>query len=67
MSDKPQRYADTLAADADGYARFRAAMLDHGVYLLPDGRWYVGASHSESELERTLPAVTAALASLAPG
>jgi hypothetical protein len=32
------------------YTRFRIFMLDKGVYLLPDGRWYVGASHDAEAL-----------------
>ena len=61
LREPPRCYADTLAADAAAYARFRAALLDEGIYLLPDGRWYVGATHTERELQRTLPAITAAL------
>ena len=57
----PRCYADTLAADATAFARFRAALLHEGIYLLPDGRWYVGATHTDRELQRTLPAITAAL------
>ncbi|MDA0710622.1 MAG: hypothetical protein O3B73_10490 [bacterium] len=33
------------------YTRFRAHMLDNGVQLLPDGRWYVGLTHTPHELE----------------
>ena len=65
LREPPRRYADTLAADADALARFRVALLDSGVYLLPDGRWYVGATHTNRELHRTLPAVTAALHGIA--
>ena len=61
----PRCYADTLAADGAAYTRFRRSMLDRGIYLLPDGRWYVGATHSERELQRTLPAITTALHQLA--
>ena len=61
LSKPPRCYADTLAADAAAYARFRAALLEAGIYLLPDGRWYVGATHTGRELQRTLPAITAAL------
>ena len=61
LREPPRCYADTLAADAGAYSRFRAALLDEGIYLLPDGRWYVGATHSDRELQRTLTAITAAL------
>ncbi len=46
----PQTYRETLPADAVGYGRFRLAMLCAGVHLLPDGRWYIGAAHSDREL-----------------
>ncbi|CAI8029766.1 Glutamate-1-semialdehyde 2,1-aminomutase [Geodia barretti] len=58
----PRCYADTLAADATAFARFpRPPCCTNGIYLLPDGRWYVGATHTDRELQRTLPAITAAL------
>lgn len=50
LAQPPQTYRDTLAADAPLLARFRDAMLRNGVQLLPDGRWYVGASHGDAEL-----------------
>ena len=65
LREPPRCYADTLAADATAYTRFRAAMLDEGIYLLPDGRWYVGATHTDRELQRTLPAITSALQHIA--
>ena len=65
LHELPCCYADTLAADAATLAAFRAAMLDSGVYLLPDGRWYVGATHTDRELARALPAVTTALRAIA--
>ena len=43
---------------------FRLAVLHHGVYVLPDGRWYVGAVHGEPELDHALATIDAALASL---
>jgi len=39
-------------------------MLEHGVHLLPDGRWYVGASHTEKELDLVCAAITKSLESL---
>ncbi len=60
----PRNYRDTLRADAAAYAAFRLAMLHRGVYLLPDGRWYVGAAHGEPELAHALAAIDAALAEL---
>ena len=37
--------------------RFRLTLLRSGVHVLPDGRWYVGAVHSDAEL----PAIEAAI------
>jgi glutamate-1-semialdehyde 2,1-aminomutase len=62
LEQPPRNYRDTLRADAAAYAAFRLAMLHRGVYLLPDGRWYVGAAHGEAELAHALAAIDAALA-----
>ncbi|MCE9631197.1 MAG: hypothetical protein K8S94_10860 [Planctomycetia bacterium] len=64
LSAAPRDYRDTLRADAGQYAAFRLALLHHGVYVLPDGRWYVGAVHGEPELNHALAAIDASLASL---
>lgn len=55
-SNKMQNYRDTLDCDVQVRERFIVAMLEAGVYLLPDGRWYVSAAHSESDIQRTLAA-----------
>ncbi|MCY4483935.1 MAG: aminotransferase class III-fold pyridoxal phosphate-dependent enzyme [Spirochaetaceae bacterium] len=65
LREPPRCYADTLAADHAALARFRAVLLDESIYLLPDGRWYVGATHTDRELQRALPAVTTALRAIA--
>ena len=39
------------------YTRFRAAMLARSVQLLPDARWYVGAAHTDRELEKVVAAI----------
>jgi glutamate-1-semialdehyde 2,1-aminomutase len=41
------------------------AMIEEGIYLLPDGRWYVSAVHSDEDIERTLAASKTALAQVA--
>jgi glutamate-1-semialdehyde 2,1-aminomutase len=48
-------------ADAERYHDFRIALLRRGVYVLPDGRWYVGAVHGEAELALAIPAIESAL------
>ncbi|MCC6340699.1 MAG: glutamate-1-semialdehyde 2,1-aminomutase [Bryobacterales bacterium] len=55
-----REYRDTLAADKAIYSDFAMALLDEGVMVLPDGRWYVSAAHTDSDVERTLAAVRAA-------
>jgi glutamate-1-semialdehyde 2,1-aminomutase len=65
LTAKPRDYRDTLRADAPRYAAFRLALLHRGVYVLPDGRWYVGAVHGEAELAHALAAIDAALGDLA--
>ena len=41
------------------------AMLDNGVYLLPDGRWYVATVHGDTEVEMTLEAARFAMNAVA--
>lgn len=57
LDNPPRSWRDVLKADAEKYQRFRDAMLERHVYLAPAGRWYVGASHTDRELERLLPAL----------
>jgi glutamate-1-semialdehyde 2,1-aminomutase len=47
----PTHYREYARLDMSTYTRFRAHMLDNGVQLLPDGRWYVGLTHTPHELE----------------
>ncbi len=57
LAAAPKRYADILKADAALYDNFRALMLQEGLLLLPEGRWYVGLTHGEPELGKTRDAV----------
>jgi len=55
--EKPARnYRETLAADRFLYSNFALALLDEGVLLLPDGRWYVSTAHSDDDIDATLAA-----------
>jgi glutamate-1-semialdehyde 2,1-aminomutase len=64
--DRPPRdYRETLRVDGARYSRFRAALLARGVQVLPDGRWYVGATHGEEELQQARSAIEASLAEIA--
>jgi glutamate-1-semialdehyde 2,1-aminomutase len=58
-------FADHLRADAVLYAAFAEQMLLEGVRLIPSGRFFLTASHDAEDIERTLAAADAALASLA--
>ena len=56
--ERPARnYRGTLAADTAVYSDFALALLDEGVLVLPDGRWYLSVAHSDEDIEATLAAV----------
>ncbi|MFH1571102.1 MAG: aspartate aminotransferase family protein [Gemmatimonadota bacterium] len=61
LSQPPRRWADVLQARTEPYNRFRAEMLERGVQLLPEGRWYVGAAHTDAELGKVIPAIEQSL------
>jgi glutamate-1-semialdehyde 2,1-aminomutase len=49
-------YRDTLSCDLTARDQFLEAMLFRGIYLLPDGRWYVSTAHTDEDLQATLDA-----------
>lgn len=51
-------------SDAARYARFRQAMLERGVRLIPSGRWFLSTAHTEKDIDKTLAAADQAMASL---
>ncbi len=57
QSETPRTYRETLMADRVLYTEFSVAMLDEGVALLQDGRWYLSAAHTAQDIELTLAAV----------
>jgi glutamate-1-semialdehyde 2,1-aminomutase len=57
-------YRDTQSADSHLRDEFLEAMLDAGIYLLPDGRWYVSTAHTLEDVEATLQAVQTAFSQL---
>jgi glutamate-1-semialdehyde 2,1-aminomutase len=61
-----RNYQDTLDCDLETRDHFLQAMLKSGIYLLPDGRWYLSAVHTEQDADITLEAVRRAFAIL-PG
>ena len=50
-------YRETLDCSVAARDRFIDEMLQCGVYLLPDGRWYVSAAHSDADIEKTARSV----------
>lgn len=57
-------YRDTLDCDLDARDRFLQAMLERGVYLIPDGRWYLSTAHTQAHVDATLDAVRKAFEKL---
>lgn len=57
----PKTYRDTLLADQRLYSDLTVALLDEGVHVLPDGRWYLSTAHDVHVVESTLEAVRRAL------
>jgi len=56
--DRPPRsIRDVMRADQDAGNRFRAQLFERGIYNLPGGRWYVGATHSDKQLEKVIAAI----------
>jgi len=63
---KPElvEYRDTLADDAGMLRRLVVALLEEGVYILPDGRLYVSVVHSDEDAKETVAAFDRAFARL---
>ena len=58
-------YRDTLKDRQELLQQFLRLALDEGIYLLPDGRFYVSAVHTEQEVEATAQAFGRVFAKLA--
>lgn len=61
----PRTYRDTLASDQLKWSNFVLALLDEGILVLPDGRWYISAAHTDEDVEKTLAAAARAAESAA--
>jgi glutamate-1-semialdehyde 2,1-aminomutase len=57
MDQSASNYRDTLRARSGLYEDFALALLNRGVLVLPDGRWYVSAAHTEDDIDHTIEAV----------
>lgn len=62
MERVARNYRETLAADKLLYSNFALALLDEGVMILPDGRWYLSTVHREEDIDATLAAAECAAA-----
>jgi len=62
-ADLPQNFEDVSACDHERFGEFHRSMLAQGIYLPPSGyeAWFVSASHTASDVERTLQAARVAL------
>jgi glutamate-1-semialdehyde 2,1-aminomutase len=49
-------YRDHLAADHAAYARFAEALSRKGVRVIPAGRWYLNAAHTDEDVEVAIAA-----------
>jgi glutamate-1-semialdehyde 2,1-aminomutase len=67
QDSRPTTYRQTLAADTQRYSDFAVGLLDEGVLVLPDGRWYISAAHSDADIDATLLAAARASDSLKAG
>jgi glutamate-1-semialdehyde 2,1-aminomutase len=47
-------YRDTLKDDSAKLQRFLYRALEEGLHIVPDGRMYVSAAHTETDIEETL-------------
>jgi glutamate-1-semialdehyde 2,1-aminomutase len=64
FTDRPVRdYAAATSADTRRYARFFRAMLARGVYPPPSQfeAWFLSASHTETDIDRTIAAARLAM------
>ena len=50
-------YRDTFDDDRGLLSEFLRSALEQGLYLLPDGRFYVSAAHSEGDIEEAISAI----------
>ena len=62
MARPARNYRDTLAADVARYSDFAIGMLDEGILLPHDGRWYISTAHTDADIDLTLAAAERLLA-----
>lgn len=52
-----RNYRDTLDCDINIRDQFLQGMLEQGIYLIPDGRWYLSTVHTRAHIDATIDAV----------
>ena len=57
----PRNYRETMAGDKAKYSDFAIGLLNEGILVLPDGRWYISGAHTEADIDATLAAAGRAL------
>lgn len=57
QTSTPRNYRETLAANRVLYGDLAVALLDEGVTVLQDGRWYLSTAHDEHDIDDTLGAL----------
>jgi glutamate-1-semialdehyde 2,1-aminomutase len=57
-------YRDSFEDDVQLLEQFVLAALDNGLYVLPDGRIYVSAVHTEQDIEKSIAGADRAFAAL---
>jgi glutamate-1-semialdehyde aminotransferase len=65
LAGDPENYRDIARADAAAVTKLVVQLFHHGIYCVPDGRWYVSGVHAGSEaayLHENLPKAMRAFA-----
>jgi glutamate-1-semialdehyde 2,1-aminomutase len=57
LERRPRNYRELSAADEKMYSDFALALLDEGIMVLPDGRWYLSTAHHKDDIGRTVEAI----------
>jgi glutamate-1-semialdehyde 2,1-aminomutase len=65
LTEAPKRWTDVMKSDGDTYTRFRSAMRERHILNLPEGRWYIGAVHTDKELDIVIPAIQESMKEIA--
>ena len=66
FNSKPElvEYRDTLEDHREKLSTFLLGLLAEGIYVLPDGRFYVSGAHTEQDVDTTVEAIKRVLREL---